>query len=50
MASWPAASAPVTIRVTRRPAIMTAASATGMAISSTGCQARSPGSTAGSVS
>jgi hypothetical protein len=36
MTIWPAASAPVTSSAVRRPAIITPASATGMAISRTG--------------
>ena len=49
-ASWPTAISPMTSRATRRPAIITPASTTGMATSRTVWYRRSPGSTAGSRS
>ena len=49
-ASCPAASNPTTIKVARRPAIITPAITTGMTISSGVWYRTSPGSTAGSVS
>ena len=49
-ASCPTASRPMTSSATRRPAIITPASTTGMTTSSSVWYRRSPGSTTGSVS
>ena len=49
-ASWPTATSPMTSRATRRPAIISPDSTTGMTTSRTVWCRRSPGSTTGSRS